>query len=65
MDNYLNPGPSREEVDNTKGRLLLEFGTAWCGHCKAARPLAAEVLKEKSEVKYIQIEDGQGLKLGL
>ena len=39
---YLNPGPTRDEIDSTMGPILLEFGTDWCGYCQAAAPLIAE-----------------------
>ena len=29
---------SRADVDASRGPLLLEFGTDWCGHCQAAQP---------------------------
>ena len=62
--NYLNPGPGKDETEALKGAVLLEFGTNWCGHCKAATPLAEEALKEFPGVPHIQVEDGQGRKLG-
>ena len=36
--NYLHPtdAPSRADIDATHDPLLLEFGTGWCGHCRAA-----------------------------
>ena len=27
--------PTRAEVDALSGLTLLEFGTDWCGHCRA------------------------------
>jgi thioredoxin 1 len=62
--NYLNPGPSREEIDAKRGPLLLEFGTDWCGHCQAATPAIAESLARFPAVEHIKIEDGPGRPLG-
>jgi thioredoxin len=62
--NYLNPGPTREAIDATRGPLLLEFGTAWCGFCHAAAPAIHEALAEFPTVEHIQVEDGPGRPLG-
>ena len=61
---YLNPGPSREEIDQTKGTVVLEFGVDWCPHCKAAQPLADAVFSAAKDVTHIQVEDGKGKRLG-
>jgi thioredoxin 1 len=61
---YINPGPSREEIDSTKGPILLEFGTGWCGYCQAAAPIFAQTLAEFPVVQHIKIEDGPGRRLG-
>jgi thioredoxin 1 len=61
---YLKPGPTREEIDATTGAVLLEFGTAWCGHCQAAAPAVAEALADHGEVQHIKVEDGPGRPLG-
>jgi len=61
---YQNPGPTREEVDARRGPLVLEFGTAWCGHCQLAAPAVEQALAEKPGVAYVQVEDGPGRRLG-
>ena len=61
---YEQPGPTREEIDATKGALVLEFGTAWCGYCEAAQPCIAAALAEHSQVIHRKIEDGPGHALG-
>ena len=61
---YLNPGPSREEIDASEGLTLLEFGTPWCGHCQLAAPAVAEALAEFPGVEHIKVEDGPGRPLG-
>ena len=63
-ENYLNPGPTREEIDSTHAPLVLEFGTGWCGYCRAADPYISEALKDFAEVQHIKIEDGPGRRLG-
>ena len=61
---YLNPGPTREEIDSTRGPLVLEFGTAWCGYCQGAQPHIAAALAERPDVPHTKVEDGPGRPLG-
>lgn len=61
---YLNPGPTREEIDATSGLVLLEFGTPWCGHCQGAAPAVAEALAQFPGVEHVKVEDGPGRPLG-
>ncbi len=56
--------PSRAEVDGLPGLTLLEFGTDWCGHCRAAQTALTEVLMEHTEWRHLKVEDGPGRALG-
>jgi thioredoxin 1 len=56
--------PTREEVESLTGLTLLEFGASWCGHCRAAQPHIAAVVKAHPELRHIRIEDGSGQPLG-
>jgi thioredoxin 1 len=56
--------PSRAEIDALAGAVLLEFGAAHCGHCRAAHPLIAEALARHPQVSHIKVEDGPGRPLG-
>jgi len=56
--------PSRIEIDALHGPLVLEFGTSWCGYCRAAQPLIAAALAAHPEVRHIKVEDGRMRRLG-
>jgi thioredoxin 1 len=61
---YSAAQPERSEVDAMEGVVALEFGTDWCGYCRAGSPLIAGALNGFSNVKHIKVEDGPGRKLG-
>jgi thioredoxin 1 len=63
---YIPPqeAPSREEVDRSQGLVLLEFGTSWCGFCRALQPQVAALLERHPDVRHVKVEDGPGLPLG-
>lgn len=56
--------PARSAVDRWRGTVVLEFGTPWCGYCRAARPLIAEAFEAAPEVRHVKVEDGRGRPLG-
>jgi thioredoxin 1 len=60
---YLETAPERAEVDALPGASVLEFGTNWCGVCRAAQPAITEALAGQA-IRHIKIEDGSGRKLG-
>nr|WP_234461612.1 thioredoxin family protein [Stutzerimonas stutzeri] len=63
-EHYTPTEPSRAEVDAMRGPVLLEFGTPWCGHCRAAQPLIGQALADRTGISHLKIEDGPGRPLG-
>lgn len=61
---YENPGPTLADVEVLPGATLLEFGTPWCGHCRAAQALIAQALADQPPVRHLKVEDGSGRPLG-
>ena len=61
---YAQVEPKREEVDAMPGPTLVEFGNAWCGHCRRAQPLIAAALASHPKVRHIKVADASGKRLG-
>jgi thioredoxin 1 len=61
---YEEPGPTREEVDASRGPLVLDFGANWCGHCQGARPLVDAALTNHPNLPHVKVADGKGRPLG-
>ncbi len=61
---YINPGPSREDIDSSQGTIALEFGTDWCGFCRASAPAVEDALSEFPSLTHVKVEDGPGRRLG-
>lgn len=56
--------PSRADIDQSRGWLLLQFGATWCGHCQAAQPAVQAFLKRHAGLAERWVEDGKGQPLG-
>ncbi|GAA4004350.1 thioredoxin family protein [Comamonas faecalis] len=63
-DTHLAHAPTRAAVEQFRGSAVLEFGTAWCGHCQGAQPLIRAALQERADVQHLKVEDGPGRPLG-
>jgi thioredoxin 1 len=61
---YATSQPDRSAIDAMPGIVALEFGTDWCGHCRAAAPLIASAVAAVPGVQHIKVEDGSGRALG-
>ena len=66
MTAYLEPdtAPTREELERMPGLVLLEFGTDWCGFCRAAAPQVESLVRRHPGIKHVKVEDGPGRPLG-
>lgn len=61
---YAELEPGRAEIDTLEGPTLLEFGSPWCGYCRAVQPLLASALADHPHVRHIKIADASGRPLG-
>jgi thioredoxin 1 len=61
---YATAEPARAEVDALEGPTLVEFGTPWCGYCRAAQSLLQAAFATHPRVRHLKIPDGSGRPLG-
>jgi thioredoxin 1 len=61
---YDTAQPDRGAVDALPGVVALDFGTNWCGYCKAAEGAIELALAPFPNVRHVKVEDGPGRALG-
>lgn len=63
-DVYATIEPARAEINALDGPTVIEFGSPWCGYCRAVQPLLATALTDHPGVRHLKIADGSGRPLG-
>ena len=63
-EGYATLEPARAEIELFEGPTVLEFGSPWFGHCRAAQPLLASAFADHPRVRHIKIADASGRPLG-
>jgi thioredoxin 1 len=56
--------PPIDDVKSLTGPAVLDFGTNWCGFCKAAEPVIEQAFAAHAAIRHIKVEDGKGRPLG-
>lgn len=51
----LNSENFKEEVEEYKGLVLIDFYADWCGPCKMLAPTFEELAKENPDVKFCKV----------
>jgi thioredoxin 1 len=51
--NYAQSDLSRADVDALAGATVLDFGTSWCGVCRATRPVIADAFAAHAGVRQL------------
>lgn len=64
MESQRSREPTRAEIDALAGLALVEFGTTWCGYCRAVQAPLVAALAQHPRVRHIKVVDGPGQPLG-
>lgn len=63
-EKFVDEAPTRAAIEATPGAQVVEFGTPWCGHCRAALPHVQTAFADYPQVAHLKVEDGPGQRLG-
>ncbi|WDI42393.1 thioredoxin family protein [Bremerella sp. P1] len=61
---YHEDAPTKEDIGQTTGKVVLDFGANWCPYCQEVSPALHSLLSEADNVQHIRVADGKGKPLG-
>lgn len=61
---YHEQAPTKDDIDQTTGKVVLDFGANWCPYCQELSPTLESLLSGADDVKHIRVADGKGKLLG-
>lgn len=64
ISQYTPESLSRDELKQTRGAMVVEFGTNWCGICRGAQADIKSAMDNHPSVPHVKVEDGKGRRLG-
>jgi len=54
----------RDELDQSTGPMVIEFGTNWCGICQGSQSDIKAAMDNCPDIPHVKVEDGKGRRLG-
>lgn len=64
MAKVINTSQFRNDVENGKGIVVVDFYATWCGPCKMLAPVFESVGKEMSQnARFVKIDIDQSLEI--
>lgn len=57
---YIVDALSVSEIEKLAGPVVIDFGTDWCEHCEATRPLVNAATQRMPHIQHLKFEDGKG-----
>ena len=64
VSQYTPETMSRDELEQTPGPMVIEFGTNWCGICRGSQAAIKAALANHPDLPHVKVEDCKGRRLG-
>lgn len=61
---YHEDAPTKDDIQQTTGKVVLDFGANWCPYCQELSPSLQSLLSGADNVQHIRVADGKGKVLG-